>query len=219
LGGTPAQRRTTPWLRELDLPLPLATSTGQVELDAWNLQRAAQKARLRILDLPLVALHPPAFNASIRRLGNKALTHYEAITLALGRFLPLAPIRICVDRTGGRLRHSLQLARAFPGTGVTRLREDPECQAYRLRPQAGGNLEVAFLEKGDQTHFGIALASCLAKYVREVFMACLNRWFAERLPELRPTRGYYVDGHRFLRDVQKVVQAAGLPREVFVRAR
>jgi hypothetical protein len=50
-------------------------------------------------------------------------------------------------------------------------------------------------------------------------MSVLNAWFAARLPGLKPTAGYYVDGHRFLADVEEIVDREQLPRERLIRCR
>ena len=67
--------------------------------------------------------------------------------------------------------------------------------------------------------FPTALASCAAKYFRELMLRPLNRWFAERVPGLRPTAGYYSDGRRFLADVGAIVEARGFPRARLIRSR
>ena len=71
----------------------------------------------------------------------------------------------------------------------------------------------------DEHHLPVALASMLAKYLREVSMACFNAYWQRRLPSLRPTAGYYTDARRFLSEIEPVVAQGGLPRERFVRSR
>ena len=47
----------------------------------------------------------------------------------------------------------------------------------------------------------------------------LNDWFGARVPELRRTAGYYVDGHRFLADIEGYALEAQLPMSRLVRVR
>ena len=70
--------------------------------------------------------------------------------------------------------------------------------------------------KGDGKHAPVALASVLAKTVRELFMESLNTWFAEQVPGVRPTAGYPQDARRFLEDVASVLDRAA-PRSQLVR--
>jgi hypothetical protein len=55
----------------------------------------------------------------------------------------------------------------------------------------------------------VALASMIAKLTRELAMMRFNRYFAARMPELKPTAGYYGDAGRWLRDIGDVL----LPEE------
>ena len=63
------------------------------------------------------------------------------------------------------------------------------------------------------------VASCFAKYVRELMVHVLNDWFCARVPGLSRTAGYYVDGHRFLAELEPHLQALAVPRERLVRVR
>ena len=218
-GGSKAERASCPWLESLDFALPLAASPGKVELDSWLLEKAAKESGFQMPGLLLSALHPREFNGSIDRTGNKAQTHFEEITKVLRAGIPLSPGRILLDRAGGRIHYALHLARAFPGTGVTSTEEGRHRQRYKLRFPGGLQVEIWFQEKGESLFFSIALASCLAKYVREVFMEAMNRWFLARVPGLRPTRGYFVDGRRFLKEVQEVAFGEGVEEASFIRKR
>ena len=80
-------------------------------------------------------------------------------------------------------------------------------------------MTVTFAERAEDRAFPTALASCCAKYLRELMVTCINRWFQTRMPGLKPTAGYYVDGHRFLLDVQPQIEALQLPRHRLVRVR
>ncbi len=218
-GGSPEERSSCPWLSTLDFSLPLAASAERVELDAWVLGKAAGETGFRLHALLLSALHPKEFNASIDRTGNKSLTHFETFVRILKAGLRARPSRVVLDRAGGRIHYALPLARAFPGAGVVCREETPARQRYDLRFREGPQVEIWFQEKGETHFFSIALASCLAKYVREVFMEAMNRWFQERIPGLKPTRGYFVDGRRFLREVRLVVQKEKVLEEAFLRKR
>jgi hypothetical protein len=57
-----------------------------------------------------------------------------------------------------------------------------------------------------------------AKYLRELRMARLNAFFAERLPGLAPTAGYVQDGRRFLAEIEPLLASAGVQRDALVRA-
>ncbi len=68
-------------------------------------------------------------------------------------------------------------------------------------------------------HLPVALASMLAKYVRELCMGQFNRYWGHLVPGLQPTAGYYVDAQRFLGEIRPHLTAAQPPLEAFVRER
>ena len=88
-----------------------------------------------------------------------------------------------------------------------------------LFPVGRYRASVAFACRAESLSMLVALASMISKYVRELFMKRLNRWFAARLPGLRPTAGYPVDGARFLDDTAEFRARAGIADEDLVRSR
>ena len=116
------------------------------------------------------------------------------------------------------MRYQRDLARLCPAATVDVLEERPGRSSYCLR-EAGREVGVTFAERAEDRAFPTALASCFAKYLRELMVECLNRWFQERVPGLKPTAGYYVDGRRFLDDVAEQVEAMALPMHRLVRVR
>ena len=57
------------------------------------------------------------------------------------------------------------------------------------------------------------------RFLCEAIDRSINRWFQARVPDLKPTAGYYVDGHRFLTDIESQIEALALPRHRLVRVR
>ena len=78
--------------------------------------------------------------------------------------------------------------------------ETPARSAYRAI-HAHGETSIAFLVEGEQASPLVALASCIAKYARELHLLLLNHWWSQVVPGLRPTAGYGSDAHRWLRDL------------------
>ena len=95
------------------------------------------------------------------------------------------------------------------------------CKADFLctQQQGDGDVTLTFAERAEDRAFPTALASCFAKYLRDLMVECLNQWFQQRVPDLKPTAGYYVDGHRFLDDVAAQIDELALPRHRLVRVR
>jgi ribonuclease HII len=85
--------------------------------------------------------------------------------------------------------------------------------------QGERRLRIRFVEKGDRHWFAVALASCLAKYARELVMDAFNAHFARLDPSLAPTAGYVQDGRRWLAESVCARASAGLAEDVLVRSR
>lgn len=209
-----------PWYRDLDVPLPLHTHPGEIELLAHRLRRRMEAKEVAILRLAVRVVEVEEWNALIARTDNKSRAHFEAFARVLGRILEVLPggAHLVADRCGGIRHYVPGFRRAWPGVEVTVLHEDPDVSSYRIATPRGP-VRVTFAVQGEERAFPTALASCTAKYVREVMLSCLNRWFCGHLPEVRPTAGYSRDGRRFLRDVAPLIERIGLPRSRLVRLR
>ncbi|MFQ5496105.1 MAG: hypothetical protein ACE5EX_12075, partial [Phycisphaerae bacterium] len=76
-----------------------------------------------------------------------------------------------------------------------------------------------FTQSGEAHQMPVALASMLSKYLREVLMACFNAYWADRVPGVKATAGYYQDGLRFLKDIQPHLRRLGIERDQLARQR
>ena len=134
--------------------------------------------------------------------------------------------RVTVDLLGGRVHYAALLREAFPEAEVEVLREGEHHSSYVLveRDEDGRHwlprrMALEFRARGEEASFPVALASCLAKYARELSMEAFNAWFEARQPGLRPTAGYTTDGRRWLADARDVLGREGLERDLLVRRR
>ena len=220
----PLQR--CPWYEELALPLPRIADRDWVTLTGALVARALRRGGAELLDIAVRAVDVEEWNVLIADTDNKSRAHFHAYSEVLGELVRRLWPRIgeddacqlVADRCGGRMRYRADLARLCPEADVTVQKEAPGTSSYQLQ-QAHRDMTVTFAERAEDRAFPTALASCFAKYLRELMIESLNRWFQARVPDLKPTAGYYVDGHRFLDDVQEQVEALALPRHRLVRVR
>ncbi len=80
-------------------------------------------------------------------------------------------------------------------------------------------MRLEFQAKGEEHSFAVALASCIAKYAREIAMSGFNRYFEAHQPNLKPTAGYTTDGRRWLAEAESALASTGVARGVLVRDR
>ncbi|TWT88155.1 hypothetical protein Mal64_16320 [Pseudobythopirellula maris] len=194
------RRRDCPWDAAYDASLPIDSSCEET---ADCCRRLGEACRAGSVGAPVVRarlVFPEEFNELCERHGGKgaALSH---TTLALLRSvidgLPDddEPIAATLDKHGGRNRYAELLEHHFPEREIEILHESRPESRYRA-----GRIGFAFRSKGE-SHMPVALASMTAKLLRELSMAALNAWWAERVPDLRPTAGYPVDAKRFKADI------------------
>jgi hypothetical protein len=146
-------------------------------------------------------------NDRMAALSNKADVHLDHIGRALLSVLETTarPGRVNCDRLGGRQDYGPFLSMLFPFVPMTTEREEPVESRYVVGSAC--RIEVRFMVNGERRSKEVALASCLAKYGRELMMDCFNRTFTWAYEGLKPTAGYYKDARRFLRELEAAAGA------------
>lgn len=197
-----AQIDGCPWHDGFDEPLPLAAVLEEVRAACHAVVEGCQAAAAELRDLQATALFPAAFNQEVKGAGNKA----EVLSLATLRLarrviegLPQGRAVVFCDKHGGRNHYAALLQHVFPEELVLVRQESGVISRYDVRHQ-GRPIEFRFQPKGEQ-HLPTALASMTAKYLREVSMRPFNAFWQQRVPNLRPTAGYYTDAVRFYGDI------------------
>lgn len=215
-----------PWYEDLSMTLPRAADADWIQLHAELVARTLRKAEVTLLDIAVRPVDVEEWNGLIADTDNKSRAHFHAYAEVIGRILLRLPAQfergesghLVADRCGGRMHYAADLRNLRPDARVETLVEEPSLSSYRLHTAAGA-VQITFAEKGEDRAFPTALASCFAKYLREIMVEVLNQWFCARVPGLAPTAGYYTDGHRFLGDLHPHLEALALPRHRLVRVR
>ena len=225
----PATLRQHPWYATLPT-LPRIVEPESIELGAAVLGRRMAQRGMELLDAGVRIVPSGELNASYAETCNKGQTVWER-SLEVLRHLwhehGEADPQVTVDLLGGRTHYGALLARGFPEADVQVLHEGPEEAVYVLAEKGSSaserwlprRMRLEFRPKGEDASFAVALASCIAKYARELVMSGFNAYFAERQPGLRPTAGYTTDGRRWLADADEALRRAGVDRGDLVRQR
>ncbi len=209
-----------PWYRRLETNLPLCADRGRVELDAHRLAQRLRREEMVVLRIAACVVDAAEFNALLVETRNKSRAHFRVYSRVMADALGVLPdgAHLVADRCGGLVHYARALRRAYPGASVRVLQEDPQESRYELAHRRK-RIRLTFAVQGEERAFPTALASCFAKYLREVLLERLNEWFCAQLPGLAPTAGYYVDGQRFVAEVEPLLAAATWPRSLLVRTR
>lgn len=214
-----------PWYDELPETLPMWVDEGRLELRAARLRKGLERTGIEVIEAGVRVVPAGELNRSYDITGNKGRTVWllvRGIIEHLWRRHADPFLHLIVDRQGGRFHYAAQLARAFPAARLQVGIESPDHSEYQLEeegPHGHRTMWITFAEKAENRAFSVALASCLAKYARELSMGAFNRYFGNLQPDLRPTAGYTTDGRRWVRDAASTLERVGIDREVLVRRR
>ena len=212
-----------PWYEHLPRELPIWTPTDRLTIRSAKLRRAMESVDLELLEAGCRLAPAYELNRSFEETDNKSRSVMLIVLDLLRHFWDSfagEELRVVVDRQGGRWHYGRVLHEAFKGTQLKVLDESPEMSRYLIEEPGGGRqMQVTFAERGEERAFSVALASCLAKYTRELSMEAFNAYFTSFQPDLRPTAGYTTDGRRWLKDAAPALAAAQLQDRSLLRER
>jgi len=220
----PAARREMsryPWYAGGGVSLPRSVEATDLKLAANSLRSAMRAAGIRVLAIRSEPVFAGQYNRHVGATGNKSVALFDISSRILDwiwREAPAGPLRIYVDRHGGRKRYRRGLQRVFEGSEFKVMDETDRFSAYRIT-QGARTGEICFLTGGELLRLPVALASMTSKYVRELFMEMLNDFWVNRVANLVPTAGYYNDGRRFYREIASTARELKIDERLIYRAR
>jgi hypothetical protein len=204
-----------PWYDPAD-PVPLSAGP----FADLREELAALGVEARVVGAKLVC--PAAFNQVANGSGSKATVLTVGMVGLLGALRAAVPagepVLVVGDKHGGRNHYGPALQGAFPDGWVVAERESADESRYRVE-RLGREVTAVFRPRAEADSVSVALASMLAKYLREVCMRQFNRFWAGHVPGLRPTAGYPTDARRFYGDIRPAMAKLGIPEESVWRAR
>jgi ribonuclease HII len=210
-----------PWYRDADLPIPVEADAAGIRLVAGLLGRDLNANSILPAGAWSEVLLEGHYNRMVTSTQNKAVV-LSGLTLRLVQRVaedyPGRRLRIYIDKQGARANYAPLLLRAFEDRRLKVLEETALSSAYELT-QGPVVWRMSFHQSGESLHLAIALASLISKYLRELLMACFNRYWSRQVPALQPTAGYYEDGTRFLKEIGPHLHRLGIPAERLVRQR
>lgn len=211
--------RHYPWYADSDIALPVQATCDDLATQCNALRNDLSATGIRFRGAWSEVLPEGHFNRLVANTHNKAVVLFGMSVRLIQRVaddLGPRPLRVWVDRQGGRTGYRRPLMTAFEDARLEIIEESPERSSYRLTRQPAPWM-VRFVQKGESHHLPIALASIYSKYLRELLMGCFNRYWSSEVTDLRPTGGYYQDGMRFLADIDEAVRRLGVERDSMIR--
>jgi ribonuclease HII len=163
----------------------------------------------------------PRFNALVDRWDSKGAVLAEALAELLRGGMPgdaAEAVTFLIDKHGGRNTYAAMLQNALPDGMVVAQEESAGCSVY-LVWGLGREVRFVFQPRADAEHFGVALASMVSKYLRELFMLEFNRFWQTHVPGLKPTAGYPGDAARFFDEIRCVLERLVIREDAVWRRR
>jgi len=159
---------------------------------------------IELLELKSCCLDVAYYNKMVNSVKNKASVLFTAtsqlIKNAFDNF-KADDLQIIIDRQGGRTHYRKALLTMFPDANLRILRESQTDSSYELKTD-GKYMRLHFVVRADDNFLPVSLASMVSKYVRELLVYNMNRYFVGFCPDLKPTAGYWKDGLRFIQDLK-----------------
>jgi len=209
-----------PWHRGIDR-FTLLTDVADMAIASSVLKEDLASNGIELLQLRSCCLDVAYYNKMVASVKNKAsvlfTTTSQLIKNAFDNFAG-DYLQIIVDRQGGRVRYRRNLQRMFPDMELKILQESTKASSYELKAD-GRQMRLHFVVGADQRFFPVSLASMVSKYLRELLVGNINRYFTGFHSDLRPTAGYWKDGLRFIEDLKKNIPHLRFDSNQLIRCR
>ena len=182
----------------------LSTNGADRDIASFVLFEDLASNGMKLLDLKSCCLDVAYYNQMVAAVRNKANVLFSAtsrlIKRAYDRFSD-DDLHIIIDRQGGRIHYRKNLQLLFGDLELKILRESPTMSSYQLQAQ-GKRMRIHFVVGADGRFLPVSLASMVSKYLRELQISNINRYFTGFKGDLKPTAGYWKDGLRFIEDIK-----------------
>jgi len=199
----------------------LSADEVDVAIAAEVLKNDLGSNHIKMLELKSCCLDVGCYNKMVSAVRNKADVLFSTVSRLIKRAYDnfgSDDLQIIVDRQGGRVRYRRCLQQMFGDMDLKILREEAAVSSYELN-SGGKGMQLHFIVGADERFFPVSLASMVSKYLRELLVGNINRYFAAHCADLIPTAGYWKDGLRFVEDLKKNLPHIAIDMNLLVRCR
>jgi len=209
-----------PWYKDAGAQRLLANGADKAIASAVLADDMASNG-IKLLELKSCCLDVAYYNKMMSSVKNKASVLFTATSqLIKNAFDNFGgdDLQIMVDRQGGRVRYRKNLQRMFPEMELKILRESPQTSSYELQVD-DKSMRLYFVVDADDRFLPVSLASMVSKYLRELLVYNINRYFLGHCATLKPTAGYWKDGLRFIEDLKTNIPHVQFDSNQLIRCR
>jgi len=209
-----------PWYKDADALL-LSGNRNDRTVASAVLADDLTGNNIKLLALQSCCLDVAYYNKMVKAVKNKANVLFTATAQLIKKAYEMSPdgiIHIIIDRQGGRTHYRPALQLMFPQMELRIVQEDQQLSSYELKDNKK-TIKIIFMVAADQKHLPVSLASMVSKYLRELLVGCINKYFTSFASGLKPTAGYWEDGLRFIEDLRKELPNVQFNSEQLIRCR
>ncbi len=209
-----------PWHQDIGNHL-LKVNEADIAIASSVLKDNLTSNGIELLELKSCCLDVAYYNKMVGAVKNKASVLFTAVCGLIKSAWDshsADELQVIIDRQGGRMRYRTSLQRMFPESELTILKETDTNSSYELT--AGKRkTRVHFAVGADDRFLPVSLASMVSKYLRELQVEGLNRYFVGQCADLKPTAGYWKDGLRFIKDLKRYAPHIQYDNNQMIRCR
>ena len=209
-----------PWYRDADTHRILVDDADKAIASTVLADDMASNG-IKLLELKSCCLDVAYYNKMMSSVKNKASVLFTATSrLIKNAFDNFAgdDLQIMIDRQGGRVHYRKNLQRMFPEMELKILRESPQISSYELQTN-DKSMRLHFVVDADERFLPVSLASMVSKYLRELLVYNINRYFVGHCADLKPTAGYWKDGLRFIEELKMNIPYMQVNSNQLIRCR
>lgn len=195
-----------------DFPIPCWVKAE--EIDSGIGYNYLEEGYINLLEIKSIALCPGRFNSRLDVFTSKHSLEYSLYEELISYFLEEYP-RDRILFLCGRIGSTKDYSPFFKRFQLSSLGEK---EGGETRYRLPGRGEVRFITDGDEKYFPITLSSIIGKYIRELYVEQMNRFFRSHLPHLPYCSGYRNDKTKqFIEGTKELRAKLGIPDECFLR--
>lgn len=209
-----------PWYKEAG-GRSLSGNGADIKIASGVFGNELARNSMQLLRLQSECLDVGHYNQMVTAVKNKA----RVLFTATARLIKAAyddfgcdDMQVLIDRQGGRIRYRNNLQRMFGDMELTIITQTPNLSSYELK-DGKKRMRLHFVVGADRRFLGVALASMTSKYLRELLVDNINRYFTGFAADLKPTAGYWKDGLRFIDDLKKNIPHVLFDSNQLIRCR
>ncbi len=192
-----------PWYKDLT-GYDIVTNDADISIASNVLTDDMNANGIKFLRFSSCCLDVAHYNTLMAKVKNKANVLFSSTSRLIKSAFDDAhghDVQVIADRQGGRVHYRRQLQCMFGDMQLKILCENATVSSYELLAD-GRKMRIHFAVEADLNFLPVSLASMASKYLRELLIGNINRYFAQFCTNLKPTAGYWQDGQRFIRDLK-----------------